>query len=101
MGGLQVELLAIDLDVLPDPFDAHRFDFRYLQQADLGLVRKVEAKFSWCNQRALLVDVVSEDFAQTEVEDVGRSVVVAQRPTPELKSYEQGVSRPLSILTSS
>jgi hypothetical protein len=76
VGGLQIEFLAVDPHIPPDPIDTHRLDLAYLWQADLGLMRKVESKFCWRDQRALLVDMISENLSQTEVENVGRRVVV-------------------------
>jgi hypothetical protein len=47
-------------------------------------VRKVEAELGRGDERAFLVDVVSEHFAKCKVKDVGTGVVVPDRPATEL-----------------
>lgn len=80
----EVHLGAEDLDVALDPVVALGLDLGQVGRRDGRLVRKVEAQLGRRDERALLVNVVAEDLAQAEVEDVRPRVVVAQRPAAEL-----------------
>jgi hypothetical protein len=44
-------------------------------------MRKVETQFGRGNKRSLLIDVVSKDFSEGPVQNVGRSVVIPERPS--------------------
>ena len=55
-----------------------------LNGGDLCLVREIEAELSRSNEGASLVDMITEDLTECEVENVGASMVVPQRPTTEL-----------------
>jgi len=86
MSGLQVNLFTENLNVPFDPVPTEVLDPFDIRIRNTRLVGKVETQFSGCNERSSLVDVVSKDFSEGPVENVGSSVVVSERPSTQLRS---------------
>lgn len=82
-------LLGVDCSRLLDPVVTDLLNLDQIVDDDGLVVRKVEAEFGRGDERAFLVDVVAEHFAERKVEDVGTGVVVPDRPATELK-YKLG-----------
>lgn len=81
MGGLQVNLFAENPDVTFDPISAETLDLFDVRIRNTRLVGKVEAQFGRSNERSFLVDMISKDLSKRPVENVGRSVVIPERPS--------------------
>jgi hypothetical protein len=81
---LEVELFTEDLHILGDPANTDFLDLLEFRHSDTGFVREVETKLGRCNQRALLINMISKHLAESVIQDMGCSVVVTQRPATEL-----------------
>ena len=81
LSDLEGKLGREDLDGLFHPFVGHGLDLFEVGGRDGGLVAEVESKLGRSDERSLLVNVVTQDFSQTEVENMRGSVVVSQRPS--------------------
>ena len=88
ISSFKVKLLAKHIDVTSNPIYTHRFNLREFAQGYLGFVREVETKFGWSDKRSLLVDVVTKYFAQTEVKNVGCSMIVPYWPSSQLRDRQ-------------
>ena len=86
LGRLEIHLLAENLDVFLDPLVRDVLNLGEVGRRDRRLVREVEPELGRRDERSLLVNVVAEDFAKREVEDVGARVVVPKRPAARLVS---------------
>jgi hypothetical protein len=49
-------------------------------EGNLCFVGEIKAELRWRDEGALLIDVVAENFAEGEIEDVGGRVVVSNGP---------------------
>jgi hypothetical protein len=77
-------LLGVDRSRLFDPVVADLLNLDQIIDNDGLVVREVEAELGRGDERAFLVDVVSEHLAECEVEDMGTGVVVPDRPATQL-----------------
>ena len=84
LGFFQQHVFAVHIHIALNKVVAHLFDLRELSHVHRCLVRKVEAQLGRSHERALLVDMITQNLTQTKVEDVCASVVVAQRTTTRL-----------------
>ena len=84
MRELQRQFLAIDRYVLLDPVIADLFDLLKFGDGDGTFVRKVETKFGRCDEGSSLIDVITENFSKSKVEDMSAGVIVANWPAAQL-----------------
>lgn len=54
-------------------------------------MREVKSQLGGCNERTFLVDMIPKDFSQTEVQDMGCRVVIADGPTAKLTKAHMSV----------
>ena len=80
VSSLQVDFLTENLGIAFDPVPAEIFNLFDIRVRNTRLMGKVEAQFGGGNKRSSLVDVVSEDFSERPVENMGSGVVVPERP---------------------
>ena len=84
--GREADLLCEYPYIALDPILAHALDLGEFRLGDLRFVREIEPKLGGCDQRALLIDVVSKDVTKAIVEDVSGGMVIAERPAAQLES---------------
>ncbi|GKT91710.1 uncharacterised protein [Colletotrichum tofieldiae] len=84
LGQVKIHFLGVDFAVLADIRVGEVLDLLQLRNGYTRLVGEVETQLLVVDQRALLVNVVAEDFPKRVVKDVSTGVVVANRRSPQL-----------------
>ena len=84
MRSLEIDLFTEHSNIALDPILAYRLNLHEVCSLNLSLVREVEPKFRWRDERALLVNMIAQDLTKTIVQNVRSSVIVAKRPAAQL-----------------
>lgn len=84
LGEIEWQLFGVDANGSVDPVVDDVFNLEKLVEGDGTLVRKVEPKLAWGDERTLLVDVIAKDLTQSVVKDMGSSVILAERRSARL-----------------
>lgn len=96
LGHRKGHLFRVHRRGLFDPLVRDVFNLDQLIRGRGVVMRKVESQLGRRDERAFLVDMVAEDFAQGEVENMGAGVIVANGPSAKLPVSSRYVARQTS-----